>query len=204
MSEIVYLLTNPAMPDLVKIGRTEDLERRIKELSRGTGVPLPFECYFACEVERSEYVEKKIHEGFADHRINPKKEFFRVDPQRMKSILELVSIREVTPDRDFVEDQGEQHALDRARKNKPVFRFSMVDIPVGAELSYIKDENVVAEVVSDRKIKFKGEEISLTNAAKKLLAKEGVYSKYANGPQYWKFDGEILNDRRIRMEENEE
>jgi hypothetical protein len=51
MPNIVYVLTNEAMPGLVKIGRTTDgVEARISQLSVATGVPLPFECYYAAEV----------------------------------------------------------------------------------------------------------------------------------------------------------
>jgi hypothetical protein len=47
---IVYVLVNRAMPDLVKIGKTErDIESRIKGLDT-TSVPLPFECYYAAKV----------------------------------------------------------------------------------------------------------------------------------------------------------
>lgn len=50
MTEIVYILTNEAMPGLVKVGRTTtDLAGRIRALFQ-TGVPLPFELFFACEV----------------------------------------------------------------------------------------------------------------------------------------------------------
>jgi hypothetical protein len=41
---IVYVLTNEAMPHMVKIGRTSGggVDRRVAELSRATGIPLPF------------------------------------------------------------------------------------------------------------------------------------------------------------------
>jgi hypothetical protein len=44
-SQIVYVLTNPAMPGLVKIGKTTqvEVEERMKQLY-GTGVPVPFDC----------------------------------------------------------------------------------------------------------------------------------------------------------------
>ena len=53
MSVIVYALTNPAMPGLVKIGKTsrDDPQARMKELYNSSGVPLPFECVIAVEVE---------------------------------------------------------------------------------------------------------------------------------------------------------
>lgn len=40
--EYVYVLTNPAMPEYVKVGRTNNIERRIKDLSKDTSVPLPY------------------------------------------------------------------------------------------------------------------------------------------------------------------
>ena len=52
MPNIVYVLTNPAMPGLVKIGMTDrdDVKRRMSDLYT-TGVPLPFECLAAREIE---------------------------------------------------------------------------------------------------------------------------------------------------------
>lgn len=52
---IVYLLTNPVMPGLVKICMTtqEDIDKRMKELYT-TGVPVPFECQFACKVKKGD------------------------------------------------------------------------------------------------------------------------------------------------------
>ena len=52
MTNIVYVLTNPAMPGIVKIGMTDrpDVQRRMGELY-STGVPLPFDCVIAREIE---------------------------------------------------------------------------------------------------------------------------------------------------------
>ena len=71
MSEIIYILTNPVMPDLVKIGKTVQILKNEFALSRAvTGVPVPFEVYYACTVEDASEVEKGIHDGFGDHRTN--------------------------------------------------------------------------------------------------------------------------------------
>ena len=74
---IVYLLTNPVMPGLVKIGMTtqEDIDKRMKELYT-TGVPVPFECKFACKVKKSDClkIEKALHKAFDPQRINQNRE----------------------------------------------------------------------------------------------------------------------------------
>ena len=47
MEGSVYVLTNPAMPNMVKIGKTtRDVELRLADLY-STGVPLHFECEYA-------------------------------------------------------------------------------------------------------------------------------------------------------------
>ena len=46
---IVYVLSNPAFDSYVKVGRTVDLEQRVRDLDK-TNVPLPFRCVFAVGV----------------------------------------------------------------------------------------------------------------------------------------------------------
>lgn len=78
---IVYILTNPAMPGLVKIGKTsrQDVETRLGELY-STGVPLAFECAYAGRVEDETKVERAFHQAFGPYRINSKREFFQIEP----------------------------------------------------------------------------------------------------------------------------
>lgn len=200
MPEIVYLLTNPTIPDLVKIGRTTDLEARLRQLSTHSGVPVPFECFFACEVQDSVKVERALHDAFGDHRINPKREFFRLNPDRAVAILELVALKDAAPSIEIVEDQAELDALHREQSRRENFRFSMVDVPIGSVLKFSKDENFIAHVIDDKRIEFEGAITSTSAAAAALLHRRGWTLKAAQGPLYWMFDGETLAERRMRME----
>jgi hypothetical protein len=202
--EIVYLLTNPTMPDLVKIGRTTDLESRLRQLSTHSGVPVPFECFYACEVSDSVKVERALHDAFGDHRINPKREFFRLNPDRAVAILELVALNDASPSTEIAEDQVELDALHREQCRREQFRFSMVDVPVGATLTFSKDDTVTACVVDDKRIEFEGVITSTSAAATKLLHRRGWTLRAAQGPLYWMYEGETLAERRMRMEDGTE
>jgi hypothetical protein len=57
MPEIIYLLTNPSMPDLVKVGRTSNLQARMLSLYNSS-TPVPFECFYACEVDDAQKIRK--------------------------------------------------------------------------------------------------------------------------------------------------
>ena len=52
MANIVYVLTNPAMPGFVKIGMTDgiDIQARMSSLY-STGVPFPFECAITWKID---------------------------------------------------------------------------------------------------------------------------------------------------------
>jgi len=91
MSKIVYILTNEAMPDTIKVGITDNLDRRVRELDN-TSTPLPFECYYAVEVENASAIEKKIHEGLDDKRVRQNREFFNATPEQAKAILEIAEV----------------------------------------------------------------------------------------------------------------
>ena len=205
MAEIVYLLTNPVMPDLVKIGRTTNLEERLRSLSTHSGVPVPFEVFYACEVSDSAKVERQIHEGFGDHRINPKREFFRINPERILAILKLVELRDVTPVEDVVEDRVEQDSLNRERSRRENFRFSILGLKAGSILTFLRDESIQATVIDDRRISFEGKETSLSSSALEILrTRYGYRAKTIAGPQYWCFEGKTLSEMRQEMETGDE
>ena len=74
MPEIVYVFTNAAVLGLVKIGCTQgDLADRVRGPFQ-TGVPLPFEVFYACKVGDCKFVERQIHDAFDDHRVSKSRE----------------------------------------------------------------------------------------------------------------------------------
>jgi hypothetical protein len=95
--QIIYILTNPAMPGIIKVGITgqSDVEGRMKQLYT-TGVPVPFECNYACKVKDASEAEKALHFAFGDSRVNPNREFFKIAPERIVAVLKLLQLEEVT------------------------------------------------------------------------------------------------------------
>jgi hypothetical protein len=194
-SQIVYVLTNPAMLGLVKIGKTTQLEveDRMKQLF-STGVPVPFDCAFACQVKDAAEVERALHMAFGDHRINPNREFFKIDPERVIAVLKLLKVEDITAqleqtleaDVTAADKQSAQNLKDARR---PRMNFHELGVPTGAVLVF-KDGQSQVSVVSDRKVELDGTFCSLTAATRKLL---GLPDDYSLQPSpHWTFNGQSL------------
>jgi hypothetical protein len=199
VAEIVYVLTNPAIPGLVKIGFTTELVQRLKQLDT-TGVPLPFECFYAAVVTDCKKIEKALHEAFDDHRVRKSREFFRLSPEKPRAIIRLLAIKEVTPGVDIVETADDQRALDEERARRSGFRFDMIGIKPGTELISVIDESQKATVYDNRTVLFRGERMSLSGSAKIIAHENGLKWPTIQGPQYWKCDGSTLSELRSKAE----
>jgi T5orf172 domain len=198
---VVYVLTNQAMPELIKIGFTDGpIEDRMRQLDT-TGMPLPFECFYAVEVDNAKDVEKALHEAFGDRRIRDRREFFRLTPDKPSAILRLFEKRNVTPVTDVIEEPGDATALAEARQRRPVFRFSMVGIKPGEELTSVFDETIKSVVRDDRWITFRGAEDSLSSSAGKIAKEKGYNWAAIQGAQYWMFNGKSLTELRKLKED---
>ena len=172
---IVYILTNECMPDTIKIGVTDVLEQRVKQLANSS-VALPFQCYYAVEVDNASVIEKKLHEGLDDCRIRQNREFFNTTPEQAKSLLGIVEVmggKNVTPTIDIVESPQDHEALKRARKNRERFNFQILGIDVGTSLEFRKDVTITCEVVDDTQVRFRDEVMSLSKSADIVLREMG-------------------------------
>ena len=196
-SGIVYVLTNPEMPELVKIGKTsrDEVEQRLKELY-STGVPVPFECEYAARVSDSAIVEKAFHTAFEPYRINPNREFFRIDPEQAIALLTLIADEDVTPGVQEEADDVESDTVARAtiakrsKPRRPNLNFKEMGIDIGSELQFVNDPNEIVEIVTHRRVKYHNEEFSLTNITTNLLGSDRNVSPTG----YWTYEGRPLSE----------
>ena len=64
-SGYIYVLSNPSMPGVLKIGKTtRDVTARAMEL-QSTGLPTPFEIEFSIHVNDCHSLEKSVHDSLA-------------------------------------------------------------------------------------------------------------------------------------------
>tara|TARA_A200000113_G_scaffold193210_1_gene182692 strand:+ start:80 stop:670 length:591 start_codon:yes stop_codon:yes gene_type:complete len=187
----VYILTNEAMPGIIKIGWTDkSVEERMKELDR-TATPLPFTCYYAKRVDEPTFVESRLHQAFDEFRIRDNREFFRMSPDQAKAALEIASGEDVTPKEDVVENESDRAALDRERKRSR-FNFSQIGIEPGEILEFKKDPSITAKVVKNDQIEFRGNITSLSPAALIIVHEMGYKWTKIAGPQFWMYKGKTL------------
>ena len=199
---IVYLLSNPAFQNYIKIGRTKNLSARLRQLDN-TSLPLPFRCEFAVEVSDDEMTEKLLHRTFADHRVRANREFFELSPQRAIAAMMLTGGRDVTPKADVAEDEESLEALEKTVSKASGFYFLKAGVGVGDTLTFSRDDTVKATVVSKNRIEFRGEVTSLSAAALTLLHEAGFEWKAARGTIFWMKDGETIDERMQRIASEE-
>lgn len=186
---IVYVLTNPCMPGIVKIGMTErsEMDTRLRELYT-TGVPLPFECKFACKVKKSECgkIEKALHTAFAPQRVNANREFFRINPDQAIAILELfqheVITEEVSQEIENDLTPEDKAAQEKSRTKRPPINYFEMGMHEGDILVFKSNENIICSIVDQKHVCYQGNITTLTPITTQLLGK-----KYSVQPTpYWK------------------
>lgn len=88
----VYILTNPAMPGLIKIGlTTRNPSARAAELGGSTGVPAAFAVAWCRAVSDCEAVEATVHRMMGDKRVSGRREFFRCDVATARQVIEAAA-----------------------------------------------------------------------------------------------------------------
>lgn len=210
---VIYILTNPSFPDYVKIGYAKDLEKRMSQLNRSGTIPFAFRAYAVYEVE-SNLTDLVLHDMI--DKLNPelrsietfdgkerKREFYAMKPDEAYSLLECIAkisgtenrLKKMKPEGHEILDEQTAAEIAQEAKRGP-FKFSAVEIPVGATIKFINDDTVEVTVVDDRHISYKGVTTSLSALAQQLMNVDNSLQ----GTLYFTYEGERLTDRRDRME----
>ena len=211
---IVYVMTNEGMPELVKVGRTKNLKSR-RQVLYTTGVPFPFVVHHAVAVDDAAKVEQLVLEAFSDHRVNKRREFLEVAPEKVVAVMNLTGIAGKEVDENYVMrgQSGKQEkpqtteitrddiqASAKHAQRRPNFRFDWMKIPVDAILTFESRDDITAKVTGNKEVEYKERKMTLSKAAESVFT--DVFKKPGprSGLWHWKYDGEILNERRNRME----
>ncbi len=163
----VYILTNPSfMEDWVKSGKSSrPVDIRSKELDN-TAVPLPFEIYATLKTVKYEQVEKLIHktiDRLTDLRIRQNREFFNVSPAKDLDILKDISMTLDDAEIDevylgearFKRASGAMVSETETKRHRPRFKFSMVNISIGAALTFIPT-GIEVRVADEDHVEYEG------------------------------------------------
>ncbi len=210
----VYILTNPSFrEDWVKIGKSSrPVDIRSKELDN-TAVPLPFEIFATLRTEKFDIVEKKIHKAIdrlTDLRIRQNREFFNIKPELALEIfrdeamiLDDAVITLYENNQPVILKPGEAltpKTSDVPRRSR--FKFSMVNIPIGAELTFIPT-GVKVKVASEDQIEYDGRIYKLSPFVGTFMPAEKRNTSGAyQGAKFFTYKGEVLDDIRSRIESN--
>ena len=129
MQHYIYILSNPSMPGLIKVGKTTTHpDQRMSEL-HSTGVPTPFVLEFSIEVNDCSVSERNAHNALENHRVAKNREFFKISVAKaLKIILPVVggykihSFRDAygveSIEREIARKKEEELAAERARAEK--------------------------------------------------------------------------------------
>jgi hypothetical protein len=124
--------------------------------------------------------------------LNPKREFFQIEPEQAIALLELMISEDVTPELQAEADSVDKNARagsDKLKARRPVQNFLEMGIPEGATLQFSQSDETCT-VLNGRRVCYQGEDTSLTALTQKLL---GTDRALQPGP-YWQFDGRRLTD----------
>ena len=183
----IYIMTNPALLNMVKIGYATDVEERRKQLST-TALPYEYEIYAVYETP-GHLEDKKLHKLIdnlnPDLRVSKNREFYVMTPEDAYGLLEAIAMISGSQDKLQKLKNAAPAAADPKAK-KPAVNFQKCNIPLGAELVFIEDPNVKVTVISDRKVQYNQEITSLSAVAKSIKGYPVA------GPSYFTYNGKLI------------
>lgn len=173
------------MPEICKVGVTSDVEKRLRDLNK-TSTPTRFQIYEKFELKNAEILEQKILQHFAKQRINRKREFLQVHPERVCDFI--FDNKNITPEKES-EVKG---------------KFAKLGIKEGDILKFKEGDeihqNIIATVGKGNSILYDNRRTSLSKSAQQVLKdKFDKHWKAVQGTIFWTYKGKTIREL---MDEN--
>jgi hypothetical protein len=139
MAQFLYILSNPSMPGLIKVGKTTTSpDQRMSEL-HSTGVPTPFILELSIEVVDCHRSERAAHHAIAKARLARDREFFRISvADALKQILPTLGQYKILEARASYGIDAIERDLERKREEKKQRE----------EISRLNEERVARELAA--------------------------------------------------------
>lgn len=214
----IYVLSNPAMPETVLIGysRKENISGEIAELYTSS-VPAPFKCELASSVENAREVLALIHSIFANARISPDRDFFKVSSDQVMAVLKLAGGKNVTPAEDGTvttaaaeaapapangrrraangrrrprKGQAKSTSGRQRRRRRPNLNFKQLSIEPGSVL--VGRDGTEVLVHDDRQVSYQDEVMFITPATRRMLGLDD--NAVVSAGQYWTYNGRKVSE----------
>lgn len=214
---VIYILTNPAFPEYVKIGYADDLEKRLKSLNNSS-VPMHFRVYAVYEV-MERLTDKKVH--MLIDSLNPdlrvidkfdgkesKREFYVMNAEDAYLLFDCIAkisgtnnrLKRMKPNGKEILEEEEAKAIDENAHRGPLKLIEDCKIPKGDYVEFAQDSDIKAKVKDDRTLEYDGMTMSITALADKIYADMGKVRPNSAATTMFSYRGEKLTDLRIRME----
>jgi len=204
----VYIFTNEWMPRLIKIGITNNLEKRLKESAgsggSGTFIPCVFSCYYAIESDKHSKLEEFIHQVYDKYRINDKREFFELSPIEAKKMLQgLISLgvaKEIDDKyakliNDKVNKELTEAGEQKILRKRPRTTFEMLGIPKESVLAFKGNNSITCKTIDEiNNVEYEGSIRTISNLSDELTGSS------SNGFENFLYNGRLLGDIRREME----
>lgn len=182
----IYIMTNPALKNMVKIGYAKDVEQRRKQLST-TALPYDYEIYATYETPGN-LEDKKLHKLIdnlnPDLRVSKNREFFIMTPEDAYELLEAIAT--ISGSQDKL--QKVKTTQTKQVSKKPPIDFYACGLKKGDELVCTEDPSIKVTIESEHKVLF-NEELTSLSAIMKDIKGYNV-----DGSLFFTFNGELLTD----------
>lgn len=185
MKSILYIITNISMPNICKVGITDNLEKRLSSLNK-TSTPTRFQVYEKFALSNAEVLEQEIFQHFSKQRVNRKREFLQEHPERIC---------------DFILDNRKiKKDIDKNISGK----FVKMGIKEGEILKFKEGDeiyqNITAKIGFGNNIIYNNKKTSLSKSAKVILREKFDKDwKAVQGSIFWTYKGKTIRDL---MDEN--